>query len=240
MTRRARSRSLFRMPRQARIAPGGLIYHVLNRGVGRQDLFHDAGDFAAFIRVFADVLEDEPIRVLGYCLMRNHWHLVLWPERDGQLARFMQRLTVTHVRRWVEHRQRVGWGSVYQGRYKSFPIQNDANLLTVLRYVERNPMRAGLVRKAQAWRWSSLGQMHHAADAEAPAIPVARGPVARRRDWADWVTRAQTPAEETALQRSLKHDRPFGSAVWVARTEERLKISPLRGRGRPRKVVRRK
>ena len=98
------------MPRQARVAPGGLIYHVLNRGAGRQTLFEDAADYAAFLRAMADVLREDPIRVLGYCLMGNHWHLVLWPQRDGQLARFMQRLTITHVRRWTEHRHRVGWG----------------------------------------------------------------------------------------------------------------------------------
>lgn len=145
------------MPRTARIAPAGLIYHVLNRGVGRQDLFDDDEDFAAFLRVVRDVREEEPIRVLGFCLMSNHWHLVLWPERPGQLSKFMQRLTVTHVRRWTEHRHRVGWGSIYQGRYKSFVTQDDAHLATVLRYVERNPVRAGIKKPAEDWRWSSPG-----------------------------------------------------------------------------------
>jgi REP element-mobilizing transposase RayT len=99
------------MPRQARVAPGGLIYHVLNRGAGRQMLFEDDADYAAFLRAMDDVLRDDPIRVLGYCLMGNHWHLVLWPQRDGQLARFMQRLTITHVQRDLrrrEQRDRLG------------------------------------------------------------------------------------------------------------------------------------
>jgi len=221
------------MPRQARIAPGGLIYHVLNRGVGRQDLFDDDGDFAAFIRVMADVVAEEPIRVCGYCLMSNHWHLVLWPERDGQLARFMQRLTVTHVRRWVEHRHRVGWGSIYQGRYKSFPVQSDGHLLTVLRYVERNPVRAGIVKRAEMWRWSSLGQLSQAPTQDIPNIPVAPWPVPRRRDWTEWVNRPQTAKEEQALQRALTYGRPYGSDRWIAITERQLNLPPLRSRGRP-------
>src|ERR1700712_3542222 len=103
------------MPRQARVAPGGLIYHVLNRAAGRRTLFADEGDYAAFVRVLALTLEACPMRVCGFCLMPTHWHLLLWPEHDGDLARFMQRLTITHVRRWVEQRHRVGYGSVYQG-----------------------------------------------------------------------------------------------------------------------------
>ena len=222
------------MPRRPRRAPGGLVYHVLNRGAGRRTLFDRPPDFAAFVRVLAEVLAAEPVPLLGYCVMPNHWHLVLWPPRDGQLARFMQRLTITHVRRWVEHRGHVGWGAVYQGRYKSFPVQDDAHALTVLRYVERNPVRAGLVRRAEAWRWSSLGQLHHPADADVPPIPIAPWPVARRRDWADWVNRPQTAKEELALRRSLSHDRPFGSEAWAARTEAKLGLGPLRGRGRPK------
>jgi putative transposase len=222
------------MPRQARHAPGGLIYHVLNRGAGRGELFDDAGDYAAFVRALAETLEHEPIRVLGYCVMGNHWHLVLWPQRDGQLARFMQRLTITHVRRWVEQRGRVGWGSVYQGRYKSFPVQDDAHLLTLLRYVERNPVRANLVRRAERWRWSSLGQSLHPPDPRVPPIPLAPPPVRRRRDWVDWVNRPQTDKEEQALLRCLTHGRPFGSDAWTKKVESRLGLGPLRGRGRPR------
>ena len=222
------------MPRRARVAPGGLVYHVLNRGVGRQDLFDSPADYAAFVGALAEVLGHEPIRVLGYCLMSNHWHLVLWPERDGQLARFMQRLTITHVRRWVEHRRRVGWGSVYQGRYKSFAVQDDEHLLTVLRYVERNPVRSGVVRRAESWRWSSLGQLHLPPDPDIPDVPIARWPVPRRRDWVQWVNRPQTAKEEEALRRSLAHDRPLGSAPWTKKVEARLGLGPLRPRGRPK------
>jgi putative transposase len=129
---------------------------------------------AAFIRTLAETLERNPIRLCAFCVMSTHWHLVLWPEEDGELARFMQRLTVTHVRRWVEHRHRVGYGSVYQGRYKSFPVQDDVHFSTLVRYVERNPLRARIVRRAENWRWSSLGQLIHPAMAEVPHIPICR------------------------------------------------------------------
>jgi putative transposase len=222
------------MPRQARHAPPGLIYHVLNRGAGRQDLFNTPGDYAAFLRVFAEVLDDEPIRVCGFCLMSDHWHLVLWPQRPGQLARFMQRLTITHARRWVVRHQRVGWGSVYQGRYKSFPVQDDQHLLTALRYVERNPVRSGVARRAEQWPWSSLGQVKRPPDPQTPHIPIAPWPVPRRRDWVQWVNRPQTASEEVALQHALQYSRPFGSEAWTRATEKRLNLGPLRPRGRPK------
>src|ERR1700677_4242119 len=117
LTNRSWSITLPAMPRQARHAPGGIIYHVLNRAAGRKKLFDDEGDYAAFIRVLARTLEEMPMRVCAFCVMPNHWHLLLWPQEDGDLARFMQKLTIPHVRRWVEHRNRVGYGSVYQGRY---------------------------------------------------------------------------------------------------------------------------
>ena len=227
------------MPRTARRSPGGLIYHVINRAAGRRELFGDADDYAAFIRVLDRTLQATPMRVLGFCLMPNHWHLALWPARDGELARFMHRLTVTHVRRWLEHRHRVGQGSVYQGRFKSFPVQDDAHFTTLLRYVERNPLRAGLVSRAQAWRWSSLGQKPSTGP-EASAVPliaIEPWPVSRPRNWTRWVNRPQTPAEEAAILRSLKHSRPLGSETWTQRMETKLKLPPLRPRGRPRKLT---
>jgi hypothetical protein len=92
------------MSRTARVAPGGMLFHVLNRGVGRMRLFLKEGDFAAFERVIAKTLLTRPMRIVSYCLMSNHWHMVLWPEREGDLAAFMQKLTITHVRNWQENR----------------------------------------------------------------------------------------------------------------------------------------
>jgi len=145
------------MPRSARVAPGGVVFHVLNRANAGLDLFEHGGDFAAFEAVLAEALEAFPgVELFAYCLMHNHWHLVVRPRRDGELGRFVQRLTVTHVRRRHEHRGTTGRGHLYQGTYKSFPVQADEHLLALCRYVERNAMRAGLVRRAAEWRWCSL------------------------------------------------------------------------------------
>src|SRR5437870_3808114 len=91
------------MPRTARVAPGGMVFHVLNRGVARMQLFEKPADFQAFEQVMAETREQSPMRICSYCLMPNHWHLLPWPENDGEMAAFMQRLAITHVRRWQEH-----------------------------------------------------------------------------------------------------------------------------------------
>lgn len=142
------------MARTARASVGGLCYHVLNWGNGRAEVFPKEGDFAAFVELMAQANERVPMRILGYALLPNHFHLVLWPRDDGDLSRWMQWLLTTHVRRY--HRHYHGSGHVWQGRFKAFPIQQDHHLLTVLRYVERNPLRAKLVRRAERWAWSSL------------------------------------------------------------------------------------
>lgn len=125
------------------------MFHVLNRGVARMQLFEEAGDHQAFERVMEETLKEVPMRICAYCAMPSHWHMLCWPEKNGELATFMQRLTITHVRRWQEHRHYVRLGHVYQRRYKSFPVEGDEHFLTVARYVERNAQRANLVVRAE-------------------------------------------------------------------------------------------
>ena len=136
------------MGRPKRATPGGLIYHVLNRANARLPIFESDGDFAAFERVLTEAVERTQTRLLSYCLMHNHWHLVVWPQKDGELSRFMGWLTLTHTQRWHANRHTAGSGHLYQGRFKSFPVQDDPHFLTVCRYVERNPLRANLVKSA--------------------------------------------------------------------------------------------
>ena len=132
------------MPRRPRTVTGGIVYRVLNRGVGRRAIFRKPGDYEAFEKALTETQARFRCRVLGYCLMPNHWHLLLWPRRDGELSEFMRLLTVTHVQRWHAHRQTAGTGPVYQGRFRSFPVQSDEHFLTVARYVEGNALRAKL------------------------------------------------------------------------------------------------
>ena len=221
------------MPRVARHAPGGRVFHVLNRGVGRMPLFETPGDFDAFERVLEETLALLPMRLLAYILMPNHWHLLLWPELDQHLARFMQRLTITHVRRWVEFRGDTGNGHVYQGRFKSFPVQGDGHLLVAARYVERNALRAGLVTRAEDWRWCSLWRRERGNQTQKAVLSP--WPVPIPDDWLQWVNQPQTDAEVEALRLSLRHGRPFGDDAWSAATVRRLGLRAPGPRGRPRR-----
>jgi putative transposase len=149
------------MPRSARVAPGGQIYHVLNRSAGKRRLFDNDADFEAFERIMIEAHQRHPIRILSYAFLPDHWHFVVWPRKDGQLADFFRWLAHTHAMRRKRTHRKTGHGRLYQGRYKSFLVQRDENLLTVLRYVERTPVAAGLVEKAQLWRFGSLCSRTH-------------------------------------------------------------------------------
>ena len=194
------------MPRTARITPGGMVFHVLNRGVGRMQLFNKDRDYEAFEEVIEKTLQSCPMRICCYQLMPNHWHFVLWPERDGDLAAFMQKLSVTHVRNWQENRRRVGMGHVYQGRYKSFPIETDEYFYQVARYVERNALRANLVRSADAWRWSSLWRRTHGTSDDRKLLCT--WPLSRPRNWLDHVNQPLTEAELKAIRRCVNRVNP--------------------------------
>jgi putative transposase len=217
------------MPRPVRQCEGGICYHVLNRGNDRSGVFHKPEDYQAFIEIMALGCERVPMRVLAYCLMPNHFHQVVWPFEDGTLSPWMQWLTTTHVRRY--HRHYRSSGHVWQGRFKSFPVQSDVHLYTVLRYVERNPVRANLVVRGEAWEWSSLrwwGQ-------EAKPAFLVEGPMKRPADWVSRVNRAETGAELEALRACVHRGRPYGSEVWQVRTAKRLGLgATLRPIGRPR------
>jgi putative transposase len=222
------------MARHARIAPGGLVYHVLNRSVGRMKMFRTDRDFEAFLRVLAEAQERRPIPLLAYCALPSHWHLVVRPEADGDLSAFFRWLAHTHAMRWRVSHHTVGYGHLYQGRFKSFPVQTDAHLLILCRYVERNALSAGLVQRAEQWRWSSLWtRLHGSAEQQALLSPW---PVPRPTDWLDRVNAALTPRERDRLTTSLQRDRPLGDDSWTARTVRRLGLEhTLRREGRPEK-----
>lgn len=224
------------MPRRARSIVGGYAYHVLNRANGRLRLFRKPADFAAFDRLIDEAVERVPLRILGYTVMANHWHFVVWPKQrqDQQVSEFFRWLTVTHSQRWHAHHGTAGMGHVYQGRFKSFPIAADEHFLTVLRYVERNPLRAGLVRQAEAWRWGSLYRRTQGT-AEEQAL-LAEPPVPLGRSWLEHVNRPQTEAELTAIRRSVQRGQPFGGEAWRLKVARQLGLEhTIRPRGRPKK-----
>ena len=220
------------MLRRRRGATGGFVFHVLNRSVGRAELFKKDGDYAAFEKALREGLEWQPMRGLAYCLMPNHWHLVVWPRRDGELSEYLRWVTVTHTQRWHAHYHPSGTGPLYQGRFKSFPVQSDEHLLKVCRYVERNALRANLVRRAENWQWSSLWRGRQEQD----GAWLADWPIPRPTSWLDIVNQPESEAEVAALRRCVQRGAPFGEESWTVATAKRLRLeSSLRPTGRPRK-----
>src|SRR5262249_24948170 len=119
----------------------------------------------AFQRVMIEAHRRHPIRILSYCILANHWHFVVWPQTDCEVTDFFRWLAHTHAMRWRVAHRTVGYGPLYQGRFKSFPVQSDEHVLTVLRYVERNALGAGLVERAEHWRWGGLWARVHGDEA---------------------------------------------------------------------------
>jgi putative transposase len=213
-----------------------LVYHVLNRAVARLPLFEKTADYEAFERVLAETQQRHPTRILAYCLMPNHWHFVLWPRADDELTAFLRWLTHTHTMRWHAHHQTAGTGHLYQGRFKSFPIQTDEHLYTVLRYVERNAVRAKLVSRAEQWRWSSVGR-RATGDGESLKL-LSSWPVEMPSDWLRRLNRPQTEAELEAVRTAVRRGCPYGGSRWQKNSAVRLGLQySLRPRGRPSKTA---
>jgi putative transposase len=221
------------MGRALRAAQGGFVYHVLNRANGRLPIFESAKDYEAFEGILTEGVERFQPRLLAYCLMPNHWHLVVWPEEDGLLSRFTGWVTLTHTQRWHAVRRSAGSGHLYQGRFKSFPVQADDHFYTVCRYVERNALRARLVKRAENWQWCSLWRRTQP-DRSLRAL-LSDWPLPRPRHWRTWVNQPQTELEELAMKRAIQRGNPLGDEHWTDQTARQLELeSTLRPRGRPR------
>jgi putative transposase len=227
------------MGRPHRAAQGGFVYHVLNRANARLPIFEKTADYESFERILEEGVERVSMRLLAYCLMPNHWHLLLWPQDDGDLSRFMAWITLTHTQRWHAHRGSAGEGHLYQGRFKSFPVQEDDHYYSVCRYAERNALRAKLVTRAERWRWCSLWRMVEG-DRVTKSL-LAKWPVTRPRRWLELVNAPQTQGELAAIRRCVQRGSPYGDENWTERTVQKLGLeSTLRPRGRPRKTSRHK
>ncbi len=216
------------MARTARASKGGICYHVINRGNAKATVYHSDSDYRSFVTLIRKASERLPLRVLAFCLMPNHFHLVLWPHEDGELSRWMQWLLTSHVRRY--HKIRGTSGRVWQGRFKAFPIQEDRHLLTVMRYVERNPVRANLVERASDWRWSSISRVESSNWRDL----LTDSPVVKPRNWEQLVDTPINDDELKALRQCGHRNAPYGDSAWARKTARNLGLeSSLRRVGRP-------
>lgn len=227
------------MPRVARRFSDNEVYHVLNRGNGWAGVFHTPADFAAFVNLIAEAKKRFSVKAIAYCLMTNHFHLLLRPERGEGLSKWMQWLMTSHVHRY--HRHYGTSGHIWQGRFKSFIVQQDDHLLAAMRYVEGNPVRAGMVPSARQWPWSSLRENLGTGSAQAVPVPlragetpgqvpleppetqgqaplepvpvVDRGLVELPADWTDYVDNPLTGWEINRIKQSIRRLVPFADPL---------------------------
>ncbi|NLX30910.1 MAG: transposase [Deltaproteobacteria bacterium] len=218
------------MPRMSRQLADGLIYHVINRGNDKQVVFRKKWDYEVFLELMGMARERYPLKVFAYCLMPNHFHFVASQDGDISLSSWIQWLMTTHVRRYNRHYERSG--HLWQGRFKSFPVQDDEHLLVLMRYVEGNPVRSGLVSTARDWKWSSHGE-------NTGAVPRNLTDVAPRvlpENWTRYVDVPWTTSGLDCVRECVNRQAPFGSDVWRAKISREFNLeSTIRPRGRPRK-----
>jgi putative transposase len=228
------------MGRLPRPTENGLVYHALNRGNNRADVFADAEDHEAFLGAIANTQKKYPFRLFGYCLMTNHFHLLLRPGRGQSISRILQSLTIAHT--WRYHRRHQTVGHVWQGRFRSPVIQDDEHLLVVLRYIEANPVRAAMVADPGDYRWSSY-QAHGLGRPDPLLSPLpefealGRTPAERQARWRRKVKAAQHQDEIDRVRNSIKTGKPLGTPEFVEAKAHTLglNLNPRR-RGRPRKT----
>jgi putative transposase len=177
----------------------------MNRGNERQTIFHNDNEYASFVQLIRRACKRQPIKVLAFCLMPNHFHLCVQTTSDGELGKCFQWLMTAHVSQF--RKSYPGHGHVWQGRFKAFPAQDGRHLLTVLRYIERNPVRANLVAAADMWPWSSA---YPACTLELAEWPVRKPP--------DWLLRLREDDVDLAEVRTCANvETPYGQADWTRR-----------------------
>lgn len=222
------------MPRITRTDTGNHCYHVINRANARMPIFFAEKDYLLFEQVLEEAQEKFSMRILSYCLMPNHFHLVLYPKNDGDMGKFMQWLTLTHTQRWHQANNTKGSGHLYQGRYKSFLIQDDNHLLSVIRYVERNSLRAKLVRKAENWGFCSLAR-RLSKDAKKKKL-LSEWPIQEPKGYLSFVNIPQSKEEEESIRGSVVRGKPFGADTWAVKMIKKFGLeATVRPTGRPKK-----
>lgn len=222
------------MPRVNRIDVGDVIYHVINRSNAGIQIFNKDIDYVLFENVLKEARDKFYMRILSYEIMPNHWHLVLYPKQDGDLQKFMGWLSMTHTQRWHSEHKTIGKGHLYQGRYKSFIVQTDKYLLQLFRYVERNALRAKLVKKAEDWKWSSLYRREKGSVEQKKLL--SKWPIEMPVNYIRIVNEIQVNTELEALRYSLNKGKPYGSDDWTNGIVDKYKLNAtLRNPGRPKK-----
>ncbi len=222
------------MGRVLRTNAGNYVYHVLNRANARVQIFDSDKDYQLFEQTLIEAKEECDMRLLAYCIMPNHWHLVVYPKRDGDLSKFMNWFTLTHTQRWHASKKTTGQGHLYQGRYKSFLCQNDNHFLTLVRYVERNALKANLVTKAEEWRWGSAYCREYGVPKQKKLLAL--WPVQQPKNYLVWLNQLQSEDEESVIEKSIKRGNPYGGSSWSKNIIKKFNLKmTIKSKGRPKK-----
>jgi putative transposase len=204
----------------------------MNRGVRRMCLFEDRHDYFTLVKCALEALEIVPVDLFAFCLMPNHFHMIVRPHEDPDLTHFMGLMTMRHSKRWHHRRRSVGCGAVYQGRFRAFPIESERYFYTACRYVEANPLRAQLVPRAEDWRWSSLHQRVKNCD----ILPLTQWPILRPEAWTETVNAVQKDSDLRQLRHSARFSAPFGDTEWASRVAAVLGTASSLHRPGPQKA----
>lgn len=221
------------MPRVARVDVGEEIYHVINRANGRLQIFNNDEDYCLFAQLLLETKEVTDMRILAYELMPNHWHLVLYPRNDGDLSLFMHKLSNAHTRKVHALTDTNGSGHLYQGRYKSFLIDSDNYLLAVIKYVERNAVRARLAHHAEDWRWGSAWLHINGTNEQKKLLD--ESPIELPDNYLKWINTVDKTEDLKTIRNSVNKSVPYGRDTWVEKMVSKHHLeSTLRSPGRPR------
>lgn len=223
------------MPRIARVDVGDEIYHVINRANGRTQIFSTPNDYRLFEELMEEAKALTDMRIFAYEIMPNHWHLVLSPRKDGDLGLFMHQLTNSHTRRVRVLTRTVGTGHLYQGRYKSFIVDSENYLLAVIKYTERNAVRAKLIQRCEDWQWGSAWRRIHGTTKQKKLLDLI--PVELPEDYINWINSLETSEELDKIRQSVNKSIPYGRDDRVGEIVAKYHLETvLRKVGRPKKI----
>jgi putative transposase len=221
------------MPRIPRVDKSSLYYHVINRASARLTLFSDKKEYGLFESVLVEAQKKFEMRIISYICMPNHFHMILFPERDGDISKFMYWFTMTLTARWHAIHKTTGSGHIFQGRYKSFLIE-PSQLLKVVRYIERNALRASLIKNAEGWKYSSLYRRLKGSKKQKSFLYAPKGFFPK--DYLSFVQEPLTLNEMESIRNSVNRGTPFGSKSWQEKMVDKFKLqASVRKRGRPKK-----
>lgn len=221
------------MSRQPRVDVANEIYHVVNRSNARWTIFKTDKDYQNVLDSLEETLEMIPIDIFSFCLMPNHWHFSVRPKQDGDMGKFFGKFTQKATQRWHAAHHTVGSGHLFQGRFKSFLVQQDPYFLQLMKYIEANALRAKMVKKAEDWPWSSLSiRINNPQYAQKLLIAW---PIDVPKNYLKLVNEPLPKPVLKSLRHSIERGKPLGNDKWVGQQIKKHNLTyTIRPVGRPR------